>query len=172
MRLTQTRLLNVLFQVIKIFNFFYFKRNFLKFSGWILRSGITNRTSLYNVTILSSSLWGPNISTIFPLGSFNQDYGFNSSYGDLDICNGHWTLTPDYRNGTYAYFTATDSFGNPIYTFFIGPYYNGYVPTNTQQISETKYTYYSYVNSTATATFRMSEARCDIDMIETLVLTS
>ena len=86
----------------------------MKFSGWTLRSGITNRTSLYNGTILSSSLWGPNISTTFPLGSFNQDYGFNSSYGDLDICNGRWTLTPDYPNGTYAYFTATDSSGNPI----------------------------------------------------------
>ncbi len=37
-------------------------------------------------------------------GTFVQDYEFISGAGDLDACNGRHCVTPDYPEGTYAYF--------------------------------------------------------------------
>ena len=37
-------------------------------------------------------------------GSFLQDYEFKSNHGTLDRYNGRYTKTPDFPNGTYAYF--------------------------------------------------------------------
>ena len=51
----------------------------------------------------------PSISD-FPQGFFVEDYVFDDS-GDLDIHNGRFCVTPDYPNGTYAYFTTI----NPTY---------------------------------------------------------
>jgi hypothetical protein len=42
-------------------------------------------------------------------GSFVQDFEYIAGAGDLDECNGRDTITPDYPNGTYAYF-LTKSF--------------------------------------------------------------
>ncbi len=100
------------------------------------------------------------VSSTFPFGSFNEDYGFNSSNGDLDICNGRWTITPDYPNGTYEYFVATVSSGNPVYPFIIGPYFYGNI-LNTRGLTEAIYTSFSYVNSTAFSGIRINNARLD-----------
>lgn len=37
-------------------------------------------------------------------GTFVADYEYIKGSGDLDECNGRWTVTPEYPNGTYAYF--------------------------------------------------------------------
>lgn len=37
-------------------------------------------------------------------GTFTRDYEYIKGLGDLDECNGKWTVTPEYPNGTYAYF--------------------------------------------------------------------
>ena len=44
----------------------------------------------------------------FPDGFFVEDYTFTGS-GDLDEHNGRFGKTPDYPNGTYAYFTTINS---------------------------------------------------------------
>ena len=44
----------------------------------------------------------------FPQGFFIEDYEFDNS-GDLDEHNGRFCVTPDYPNGTYAYFTTINS---------------------------------------------------------------
>ena len=41
-------------------------------------------------------------------GTFNQDYAFVAGSGDLDACNGRFTVTPDFPSGTYAYFVTED----------------------------------------------------------------
>ena len=41
-------------------------------------------------------------------GAFIQDYEFSAGTGDLDECNGRFCVTPDFPQGTYAYF-LTDS---------------------------------------------------------------
>ena len=37
-------------------------------------------------------------------GTFVADYEYVMGSGDLDECNGRWTITPEYPDGTYAYF--------------------------------------------------------------------
>ena len=41
-------------------------------------------------------------------GTYTQDFEFVSGSGDLDECNGIITVTPEYPNGTYAYFLTDD----------------------------------------------------------------
>lgn len=41
-------------------------------------------------------------------GAFVQDYEFVPGSGDLDECNGRFTVTPEFANGTYAYFLTED----------------------------------------------------------------
>jgi hypothetical protein len=37
-------------------------------------------------------------------GTFVQDYAFRGGLGRLDECNGRFTVTPEFPQGTYAYF--------------------------------------------------------------------
>ena len=45
---------------------------------------------------------------IFPVGFFVEDYSYTGD-GDLDENNGRFCITPEYPNGTYAYFTTIDT---------------------------------------------------------------
>lgn len=46
--------------------------------------------------------------TIFPMGTFTQDYEYAAGSGDLDECNGRTGVTPEYPDGIYHYYiTAT-----------------------------------------------------------------
>ena len=45
--------------------------------------------------------------------------------GDLDLYNGRFSITPEYPQGTYAYYVTTDSNSNPLYPYTLGLYYNG-----------------------------------------------
>ena len=61
-------------------------------------------------------------------GSFIQDYEFKEKHGTLDRYNGRFTITPDFPNGTYAYFltfeNTTEDIGiasvNPSYPYIFG----------------------------------------------------
>jgi len=44
---------------------------------------------------------------IYPAGFFVEDYNFTGE-GDLDENNGRFCITPEYPNGTYAYFTTIE----------------------------------------------------------------
>ena len=59
------------------------------------------------------------------LGDFIQDYIYDDQVGDLDAFNGKFAVTPEYPNGTYAYFMSTDSSNNPVYPYVIGPEFYG-----------------------------------------------
>jgi len=54
-----------------------------------------------------------------------QDYIYDSSVGTLDEFNGKFAVTPDYPNGTYAYFMTEDGSGNPVYPYVIGRKFYG-----------------------------------------------
>lgn len=58
-----------------------------------------------------------------PMGSFIEDYDFVPSVSNfkLDQHNGRYCVTPDYRQGTYAYFLTLDSSNEPEYPYIIGP---------------------------------------------------
>ena len=44
------------------------------------------------------------------LGDFVEDYIFDDSVGTLDAFNGKFAVTPEYPNGTYAYFMTAVSY--------------------------------------------------------------
>lgn len=59
-------------------------------------------------------------------GYFVNDYYFNSS-GDLDEHNGRYCITPEFPDGTYAYFYTIDidssGVSNPKYPYIVGRYF-------------------------------------------------
>ena len=68
--------------------------------------GIQRESSSYR---LVSQRPGGSLPGGTPDGTFAQDYQYVSGAGSLDECNGKSTVTPDFPNGTYAYF-ITDTF--------------------------------------------------------------
>lgn len=93
-----------------------------------LRS-ITERTTLADGTKLTQAQYGPTL-TAQPLGSYAEDYEFVEGSGDLDLHNGRFCVTPEYPEGTYAYFATIDTDGNSVYPYVIGPSYYGVVVTD------------------------------------------
>lgn len=113
-------------------------------SGYALRNGqngtdnltVTGRTylpawavRLFNV---SSNLSGPAVSTSYPLGRYMEDNDYLGDLGetqgvnfDLDEYNGRYCVTPEFPNGTYAYFVSISSNGTPTYPYNIGGGYYG-----------------------------------------------
>jgi len=89
----------------------------------VMKSGYELKTSFLN---------RPPIS-LYPLGFFIEDYIYTGA-GDLDEHNGRFCVTPDYPNGTYAYFatinTINDSVGpfknfrRPQFPYLIGDSYS------------------------------------------------
>ena len=90
---------------------------------------ITKRNTLLNGVTLSTYQQGPDVSInssdIYRIGSFIEDYQYSQGSGTLDMYNGRFCVTPDYPNGTYAYFVTTDITGSPTYPYIIGPSYYG-----------------------------------------------
>ena len=57
-----------------------------------------------------------------PLGTYVEDFEYVEGLGDLDEYNGRFCVTPEFPNGTYAYFCSIDGVtGKPKFPYFIGP---------------------------------------------------
>jgi len=114
-------------------------------SSYQLRN-ITDRTTLPNGSAAPSA--GPAISSTYPLGAFIEDYVYTAGSGDLDTHNGRWCKTPEYPNGTYAYFVTIAADRTPVFPYTMyGTYYgvvqNGNTGPNSghNTITETVTTY-------------------------------
>ena len=59
-------------------------------------------------------------SVTLTAGSFLQDFTFSPGSGTLDSSNGRYGVTPEYPNGTYAYFITVDSSNVPVYPYIFG----------------------------------------------------
>jgi len=81
------------------------------------QSPITRMTSSYALNANRSQ--GPSLST-YPIGSFVNDYRYAHKSGSLDQNNGRFCVTPDYPQGTYAYFLTIDSSQVPQFPYFVG----------------------------------------------------
>src|SRR5205814_4559096 len=105
-------------------------------SSYRLRN-ITTRTTLPNGTALSAGNYGPAVSSTYPLGYYLEDYEYVSGLGELDAYNGRFAITPEYPQGTYAYFTTLDSLGQAAYPYIVGPSYYGVLQNDdrTQTVS-------------------------------------
>ena len=89
---------------------------------------ITERTTLANGTVLAAAQHGPSL-TQQALGSYAEDFEYVAGSGDLDEHNGRFCITPEYPEGTYAYFATIDADGVSTYPYVIGPTYYGVVAT-------------------------------------------
>ncbi|MFT3794283.1 YHYH protein [Flavobacterium sp.] len=100
--------------------------------------GITRMKSSYalrNITVRthyadgSNVTDGPAVSTTFPLGMYREDYQYNPTSAAtpdyLDEHNGRFCVTPEYPQGTYAYFATVDANHNSAYPYVVAPTFYG-----------------------------------------------
>ena len=107
-------------------------------SSYSLRNITTRTTSPTGATVTS----GPNVNTTYFLGYFREDYEYIAASGDLDEHNGRFCITPEYPNGTYAYFCTVDANHNSAYPYAVGPtFYGNVTAAKVTSISESVTTY-------------------------------
>jgi hypothetical protein len=103
---------------------------------------ITVRHDLADGTVLDPNQFGPDVGALVTpaippgaepveavLGAYIEDFEFIENSGHLDIHNGRFSFTPEYPNGTYAYFATVDENWNPAFPYFFASYY-GVVATD------------------------------------------
>jgi hypothetical protein len=78
-------------------------------------------TVLYVFSYSGNNAGYRSVQNGYVLGDFTQDYIYDDSQGILDEFNGIFTSTPEYPNGTYAYFMTENVSGVPVYPYAIGP---------------------------------------------------
>ena len=62
-----------------------------------------------------------------PLGRYVDDYEWVAGVGDLDQYNGRFTVTPEFPNGTYAYYATIDDSGDPAFPYLLAGEFYGVV---------------------------------------------
>ena len=98
-------------------------------SSYRLRADQSRTTDPWGNT---ASTAGPAVSTQYPMGCLLWDWEYVPGLGDLDSANGRWCRTPEYPNGTYAYFMTLDDTLAPAYPYTsAGAYYGVVQPGNT-----------------------------------------
>ena len=107
-------------------------------SGFRLRN-LTQRTTLPDWALahhngvsqqLNATQYGPDVSDTFPLGRYIEDFEYAQGLGDLDAYNGRFAVTPEFPNGTYAYYVTINDDGSPAFPYIIGTQYYGAVTGN------------------------------------------
>jgi len=98
-------------------------------------SSISRMISGYS---LNNSRTGGPSTTTYPLGTFIDDYTWSKSEltgkTALDENNGRYCVTPEYPEGTYAYFVTITATGQPAYPYILGEnYYSLPVASNYDQ---------------------------------------
>ena len=76
---------------------------------------------------LTAAQHGPDVSAKFPLGRYVEDYEWVAGVGDLDQYNGRFTVTPEFPNGTYAYYATIDDSGAPAFPYLLAGEFYGAV---------------------------------------------
>jgi hypothetical protein len=116
-------------------------------SSYQLRD-ITVRTHYADGTDVTD---GPAVSSNYPLGHYKEDYEFVEHPGEpefLDVHNGRWCVTPEYPNGTYAYFCTVDEQHNSAFPYCVGPtFYGNKVASKVNSINEPVSTYLPTVSN-------------------------
>ncbi len=98
----------------------------------------TTRTHHANGTDVDD---GPDVNSTYFLGYFREDYLYVDHSGQedyLDEHNGRWCVTPEYPQGTYAYFCTVDENWNSAFPYAVGPtFYGEYEDRRVNVINET-----------------------------------
>lgn len=84
-------------------------------------SSATRMRSSYVIRTTPLANRGATFAQI-PAGTYIEDYQYISGSGDLDPNNGRYCVTPEYPNGTYAYFvTLNEALTQSVYPYIFGP---------------------------------------------------
>ncbi|HEX4086118.1 MAG TPA: YHYH protein [Chthoniobacteraceae bacterium] len=110
---------------------------------WAIRNGSTESA-------------GPAVSTTYPLGRYIEDWAYlgdliksgTTPYQlgtdfDLDEYNVRYCVTPEFPNGTYAYFLNVSSIGVPQFPYNTNRYFYQTATGGTTAITETTTTYFN-----------------------------
>ncbi|MGJ8639614.1 MAG: YHYH protein [Opitutaceae bacterium] len=150
-------------------------------SGYQLRDGSNGSTNLNSTgrqslpqwvntlegrsTTLPSGEYGPDTTDIvgieaYSLGRYIEDYAYKGDLGltlgvdfDLNLYNVRYCVTPEFPEGTWAYFNAVDELGDGAFPYNVGPAYFG-DPTGDLVTS---------ISETVTVTFTGGEATVETD---------
>lgn len=96
--------------------------------------------SSYQLNTAATRTNGPAVNATYINGYFREDYRYvaNTAADYLDEHNGRFAITPEYPNGTYAYYATVDANHNSAYPYVVGPtYYGNVVGGDVASISET-----------------------------------
>ncbi|MDQ8181985.1 sulfatase-like hydrolase/transferase [Pelagicoccus sp. SDUM812005] len=92
---------------------------------WLVRNDPS-----YSSTTLSPDRYGPNVNATYTLGHYLEDYAYKGDLGltlgtdfDLNEYNVRYCVTPEFPEGTWAYFTCILEDGTPTFPYNIGRYY-------------------------------------------------
>jgi hypothetical protein len=108
--------------------------------------GITRMISSYELNNSATTRTnGPTINATYFNGYFREDYTYNSAHTEdfyLDEHNGRFAKTPEFPNGTYAYYATVDENHNSAYPYAVGPtFYGNVTAAKVTSISETTTNY-------------------------------
>lgn len=89
--------------------------------------GIARMKSSYSLSSNTTRANGPDVDATYFNGYFREDYEFVSSTAEdyLDEHNGRFSVTPEYPNGTYAYFATVNTDWTSAYPYVVGPTFYG-----------------------------------------------
>ena len=114
---------------------------------------ITRMKSGYSLRSITTRVNGPAVNSTYFLGYFREDYEHivSTQTDVLDDHNGRWCKTPEYPNGTYAYFCTVDKDWNSAYPYAVGPtFYGTYARRTVTTIPSGTTTYTSSVGLSET----------------------
>jgi hypothetical protein len=117
-------------------------------SGYVKRdgtNGTTNLTATGRTTLpawgaraqnrsanLPANAYGPPVSAAYSLGHYTEDYDYLGDLGktqgkdfDLNEYNVRYCATPEFPNGTWAYFQTIEADGTPIFPNTVGRWFYG-----------------------------------------------
>lgn len=93
--------------------------------AWAARAQNRNAT-------LAANQSGPAVNSTYILGHYLEDYDYLGEFGkvqgtdfDLDLYNGRFCVTPEFPQGTYAYFLTIEADGTPKFPYIVGRWYYG-----------------------------------------------
>ena len=104
--------------------------------GARLKGGTWPENSVYVIKVIDAKTLVLNtrvnvdidtvVQATYPMGIFVEDWHYTAPLGTtLDIHNGRFCVTPEFPQGTYAYFATQNSLGEPTFPYIIGKNYKG-----------------------------------------------
>ena len=115
----------------------------LTFTGrTTLPQWMARNDSSVSSTTLATNRYGPDVNATYTLGHYLEDYAYKgdltglalydgtgvfnaNTHFDLNEYNVRYCVTPEFPEGTWAYFTCIEDDGTPEFPYNIGRYYFG-----------------------------------------------